>query len=339
MSRPPSSPCRRLGLRAVGLMLALASPLATPLALAAGPAWPAQPITLLVPYAAGGNVDVIARWVAPDLGKRLGQTVIIENLPGAGGVIGTDKVARAKPDGYTLLMSVESAVVIARMVTPSTVRYDGLRDLQPVTLLGAQPLVLAGRPGLPAKSAHDLYADMQAHPGKYSYATSGVGTSLHLGGEMLKQKGGVDMVHVPYRNGQQIVTDLSGNQLDLAVLPLSMVMQQARAGQVRLYGVMDDKPSPAMPEAPVLGSSEPAWKGADVMVWQGVFVPKGTPPDIVARLDTALREVLAEPAVRKNFADSGVTPMGLGPQDFARFLRAEQEKFGAIVTQGKIKAE
>ncbi|VTU41276.1 Argininosuccinate lyase [Variovorax sp. PBS-H4] len=305
----------------------------------AGPEWPAQPLTILVPYSAGGNVDTLARWIAPELSRRLGQPVVIENLPGAGGIIGTAKVVRAKPDGYTLLMSVESAVVIAKMVTPSTVSYDGLLDLQPVTLLGAQPLALVGRTGLPAKSATELFKDMRDHPGKYSYATSGVGTSLHLGGEMLQQMGAVNMVHVPYRNGPQIVTDLSGNQLDLAVLPLSMVMQQARAKQVRIYGVMDDKPSVAMPEAPMLGQDEPAWRGANVTVWQGIFVPKGTPSGIVARLDETLRAVLQEPGVRKNFADGGVTPMGLGPAEFSRFLQAEQNKFGAVVTKGQIKAE
>lgn len=313
--------------------------LAGPAALAAGPAWPAQPITILVPYSAGGNVDVVARWVAPGLAQRLGQPVVVENLPGAGGVIGTDKVVRAKPDGYTLLMSVESTIVIAKMVTPSTVRYDGLRDLMPVTLLGAQPLALVGRPGLAPKTAGELFRDMKAHPDKYSYATSGVGTSLHLGGELLKQQGGVNMVHVPYRVGSQIVTDLAGNQLDLAVLPLSMVMQQAKADQVRIYGVLDGKPSPVMPEVPVLGAGEPAWRGAEVTVWQGIFAPKGTPAEVIARLDQALRDTLAEPTVRKNFTDSGVTAMGLGPQPFARFIQAEHDKFSAIVTKGQIKAE
>lgn len=306
---------------------------------AAGPAWPAQPVTILVPYSAGGNVDVLARWIVPDLSRRLGQPVVIENLPGAGGIIGTEKVVRAKPDGYTLLMSVESAVVIAKMVTPATVRYDGLRDLQPVTLLGAQPLALVGRPGLPAKTAGELFKDMKDHPGKYSYATSGVGTSLHLGGEMLKQMAAVDMVHVPYRNGPQIVTDLSGNQLDLAVLPLSMVMQQARAGQVRIYGLMDDKPSTAMPEAQLLGDNEAALRGAKVTVWQGIFAPKGTPAHVVARLDEALRAVLQEPGVRRNFADGGVTVIGSGPAAFSRFLQEEQAKFGAVVAKGQIRAE
>jgi tripartite-type tricarboxylate transporter receptor subunit TctC len=304
----------------------------------AEPAWPARPITLIVPYGAGGNVDVMARWIAPELATRLGQPVVIENVSGAGGVIGTEKAVRARPDGYTLLLSVESTVVIAKMVTPSTVRYDGLADLVPVTLLGAQPLALVGKPALQPKTSEALYADLKAAPGKYSYASSGVGTSLHLGGELLKQRGGVDMVHVPYRTGVQIVSDLSGNQLDLAVLPLSMVIQQARAGKLRVYGVMAESASAAMPEAPPL-ASVPAWRSADVSVWQGIFAPKGTPPQIVAQLHAALAQVLANPGVRRNFEEGGVTPLGAGPKEFAAFLQGEDAKFGAIVAKGNIKAE
>jgi tripartite-type tricarboxylate transporter receptor subunit TctC len=299
------------------LLAALAFAACTTAALAE-PAWPARPITLIVPYGAGGNVDVMARWIAPELATRLGQPVVIENVSGAGGVIGTEKAVRARPDGYTLLLSVESTVVIAKMVTPSTVRYDGLADLVPVTLLGAQPLALVGKPALQPKTSEALYADLKAAPGKYSYASSGVGTSLHLGGELLKQRGGVDMVHVPYRTGVQIVSDLSGNQLDLAVLAESA--------------------SAAMPEAPPL-ASVPAWRGADVSVWQGIFAPKGTPPQIVAQLHAALAQVLANPGVRRNFEEGGVTPLGAGPKEFAAFLQGEDAKFGAIVAKGNIKAE
>ncbi len=330
----PARTCRRQLLAAL-TFAALAS---TALPGMAEGAWPARAITLIVPYAAGGNVDVMARWIGPELSARLGQPVIIENVSGAGGVIGTEKAVRARPDGYTLLLSVESTIVIAKMVTPSTVRYDGLADLVPVTLLGSQPLALVGKPAMPSKTAQALYAELKSAPGKYSYASSGVGTSLHLGGELLKQQGGVDVVHVPYRTGTQIVNDLSGNQLDLAVLPLSMVMQQARAGKLRVYGVMSQAPSTAMPEALPL-ASVPAWRGADVSVWQGVFVPKGTPPQIVEQLNVALGQVLTNPGVRKNFEDGGVTPIGAGPKEFAAFLRQEETKFGAIVTKGNIKAE
>ena len=305
---------------------------------AAEPAWPSKPITLIVPYSPGGNVDLMARWIAPELAKRLGQPVIIDNVVGAGGVIGTEKAVRARPDGHTLLLSVESSVVIARMVTPSTVRYNGLKDLAPVTLLGSQPLVLVGKPELGPRTAAELFAEIKAQPGRYSYATSGVGTSLHLGGELLKQQGGVSIVHVPYRVGPQIVTDLAGNQIDLAVLPLSMVMQQVQAGKIRAYGVMGASASAAMPGVAPL-AAVPAWKGAEVSVWQGVFAPAGTDGAIIARLNRELVEVLRSPDLLKKFAEAGVTALGLGPKEFEAFLKSEEAKFSAVVTRGRIQAE
>jgi tripartite-type tricarboxylate transporter receptor subunit TctC len=296
-----------------------------------------RPINLVVPYSAGGNVDVMARWVAPELALRLGQPVTIENVTGAGGAIGTEKVARAKPDGYTLLLSVESTILIARMVTPATIRYDGLKDLTPVTLLGSQPLTLIGKTSLPAKNAGELFELLRAHPDKYSYGTSGTGTSLHLGGEMLQQLGGVQMVHVPYRMGPQILTDMVGQQIDLAVLPLSMVLPQVNAGQIRAYGVMGKK-SPLLPNTPSL-AAVPAWKDAEVLVWNAIFAPAGTDAAIVTRLQKELDAVLALPDIQKKFAESGVAKDGLSGKAFADFLLKENAKFAHIVKQGNIKAE
>lgn len=255
--------------------------------------WPSKPVTLIVPYSAGGNVDVMARWVAPELSRRLGQPVVIDNVVGAGGVIGTDKAIRAKPDGYTLLLSVESSVVIAKMVTPQTVKYNGLKDLEPVTLLGSQPLVLVGKPELAPQTAAELFAHIKASP---------------------------------------------GNQIDLAVLPLSMVMQQVQAGKIKAYGVMAETASPAMPGIPPL-TRVPAWKGADVSVWQGVFAPVATDKAIIARLNQELREVLRSPDMQKKFEEAGITKLGLGPKEFAAFLKSEEAKFSAIVARGQIRAD
>ncbi len=255
--------------------------------------WPSKPVTLIVPYSAGGNVDVMARWVAPELSRRLGQPVVIDNVVGAGGVIGTDKAIRAKPDGYTLLLSVESSVVIAKMVTPQTVKYNGLKDLEPVTLLGSQPLVLVGKPELAPQTAAELFAHIKASP---------------------------------------------GNQIDLAVLPLSMVMQQVQAGKIKAYGVMAETASPAMPGIPPL-TRVPAWKGADVSVWQGVFALVATDKAIIARLNQELREVLRSPDMQKKFEEAGITKLGLGPKEFAAFLKSEEAKFSAIVARGQIRAD
>jgi len=332
----PTSLFRRRALRAcTALSLAWSAH-----ALADAPdAWPTRPVTLVVPYAAGGNVDTIARWIAPELSNRLGQSVVISNLSGAGGVIGTERVVRAKPDGYTLLFSVESTIVIARMVTPATVKYHGLTDLQPVMLLSAEPLTLVGKPEFAARNAAELFDLIQQHPGRYNYASSGVGTSLHLGGELLNQLADVSMTHVPYRVGPQIVTELLGNQIDLAVLPLSMVKQQTQDSPLRIYGVMSPNPSPALPGVPPLGEQVSGWKDAHVTVWQGIFAPVGTPAAIVARLNHALGEILRMPELQKKFEDVGLTRMGMGPVEFAAFLRAEEAKFAKVVEQGRIQID
>src|SRR5215472_2796212 len=179
--------------------------------------YPSRPITLVVPYAAGGSVDVVARVVADKLGEKLGQNIVIENVAGAGGIVGTQRAARATPDGYTLLFSVESTMAIAKLVQPATVQYDSQKDFQPISLIGTSPLVLAGKKALPADTIDELIKLLRANPGKFSYATSGTGTSLHVAGEMINMEGKVRMVHVPYRVGAQMVTDLIGNQIDLAM--------------------------------------------------------------------------------------------------------------------------
>ncbi len=292
---------------------------------------------MIVPYSMRSDVDAMARWIAPALARRLGQPVTIDNTVGAEGVIGTDKAARARPDGYTLLLSVESSIVLARLVTPTIVKYDGLTDFQPVTLLGSQPLVLVGKPALQARDAQALYAQLQASPDPFNYATPGVGTASHLGGELLRQQGRVQMTHIPYRIGSQILTDLTGNQIDLAVLPLSMVMKHVAAGKIKAYGVLGSV-SPAMPGIPSLADVG-VWKGADVTVWQGIFVPKATDPAIVERLNAELLDVLKSQELLRKFDASGVTATALGPEEFAAFLQKEDAKFSAVVTRGKISAE
>ena len=294
--------------------------------------WPSRPLTLIVPYSVRSDIDAIARRIAPALAARLGQPVTIDNTVGAEGVIGTDKAARARPDGYTLLLAVESSIVIARMVTPGIVRYDGLTDFEPITLLGTQPLVLVGKPTLAAPDAQTLHAELQAWPDRFNYATPGVGTASHLGGELLQQRGQVQMTHIPYRIDSQILTDLTTHQIDLAVLPLSMAMKHVAAGKIKAYGVLGPV-SPAMPGIPSLAQVG-VWKDADVTVWQGIFVPKGTDPAVVERLNAELLDVLKSPELLRKFDESGVTAMALGPQEFAAFLQKEDAKFSAIVTRG-----
>lgn len=318
--------------------LAATAALALSAASAFAQAWPTRPVTMIVPYAAGGNVDAVARWVAPELSKRLGQQIVIENVAGAGGVIGTDRASRAAPDGYTLLLSVESTIVIAKMVSPSVVKYDGLKDFAPVAMLSTAPLVLVGRPTLQAGSMDELLKELRAQPGKLNYATSGVGTSLHVAGEMFNQRAKVSMTHIPYKVGAQIVTDLMGGQIDLAMLPIPLTSEQVRTGRVKAFGVTQPTRSAALPNVPSM-DEHPDTKGVDVTVWFGVFAPARTDQAIVTRLHREITEVLKDATLRQRFAELGMETVGLGPAEFAKFLQAEQEKFGAIVRAGNIRTE
>ena len=300
--------------------------------------YPSRPITMIVPYGAGGSVDAIARIVADRLAAKLGGTIVIENVAGAGGAIGTVRAARAEPDGYTLLFSVESSIVIQKLVSPSLVPIDPLKDFQPISMVGSSPLILLGRKDFPANTIAELMKLLKDNPGKYNYASSGVGTSLHLAGEMINAVGKVNMVHVPYKTGAQIPTDLMGNQIDLAVLPLVMAMQNVKAGNIKAFGITEPERSPMAKDVPSLAEF-PELKGVTVTVWYGLFAPTKTDPAIVEKLHQALAAVVKEPAVAEKLLAANTLPVGNSPKEFADFLAAENEKFSALVKAAGIKAE
>jgi tripartite-type tricarboxylate transporter receptor subunit TctC len=303
-----------------------------------GQAYPSRPITLVVPYAAGGSVDAVARIVVPRLSERLGQSVVIENVAGAGGIVGTQRVARASADGYTLLFSVESTMAIAKLVQPSTVQYDSQKDFVPISLVGSSPLVLAGKKELPASTTEELIKLLRNNPGKFSYATSGTGTSLHVAGEMINIEGKVSIVHVPYRVGAQMVTDLIGNQIDLAMLPLVMALPNYRNGNIKVFGTTEPTRSPVAPDLPSL-AEHPDLRNVNVTVWFGLFAPAKTAPAIIERLHQAVAASLQEPEVRAKLAETGLRIVGNSPKEFAAFLAQEIEKFSNIVKAANIKAE
>ena len=300
--------------------------------------YPSRPITLIVPYAPGGSVDAVARVIAPRLGERLGQNIIIENVAGAGGVTGTQRAARAEPDGYTLLFSVESTMAIARLVQPSVVQYDSQKDFQPITMVGSSPLVLVGKNSLPAKDLAELVALLRANPAKFSYATSGVGTSLHVAGEMINIEGKVQMVHVPYRVGAQIVTDLMGNHVDLAVLPLVMALPAHRQGNVRIFAITEPLRSPLAPDLPSI-AEQSELRNVNVTVWFGLFAPAKVPPAIADRIQQEVATVIREPETRSKLEATNLLVVGSTPSQFAAFLAKEIEKYSAIVKAANIKAE
>jgi tripartite-type tricarboxylate transporter receptor subunit TctC len=310
----------------------LAAPLATP---AFAQSWPTRPITLVVPFAAGGNVDTVARLAAAELSRRLGQSVVVENAPGAGGTIGTERVARAAPDGYTLLVGVESPFAISPFVTPNAVRYDPRRDFAPIGMLASLPLTLVGRPDLPANDLAALLALARSRPDGLTFATSGNGTSLHLWGEMIARGAGVKLEHVPYRIAAQIPTDLIAGRLDLAVLTITTTAPLLRDGRIKGFansslGVIDGLPPLA---------SLPAFQGLELLAWQGLFGPARTDPAIVARIAGALDAMQAEADFRQRLGQIGMTPWRKTPEEMTALLHAELARYQEVVRAANIRVE
>jgi tripartite-type tricarboxylate transporter receptor subunit TctC len=289
-------------------------------ALAQDAPYPTRPVTLVVGYSAGGSVDLVARAVAPELARRLGQQVVVENVAGAGG---------------TLLLGSPSEVGINQLITRQA-RYDGLQDLAAVGMIGAQPLVLVAGPRTAATDANAFRALLAQQPGKLSYATSGIGTPLHLAGELIKREGGVDMVHVPYRGAPQMATDLLGGQVDFAVFVLSSALPHIREGRMKAIGLTTRQRAAVAREIPALAET-PRFAAVDLGVWFGLFAPARTPAPVVARLQRELREVLRQGEVAGKLEAAGLT---LTPElDGPRFVREEVERFRRIVEFARIEAQ
>lgn len=300
-------------------------------------AWPAaKPITIIVPFSAGGSVDVTARLVAQKLGERLKQSVIVENVAGAGGTIGVAKAIAATPDGYTLVMGADSPVAIARLINPVAVKYDSLKDLAPVGMVNTAPMVLVARPGLPANNLAEVLKLAQAQPGKLSYATSGVGTVLQLAMETVKDQAKVDITHVPYRGGAQIATDVIGNQVDLAMLISISATPHILSKKMKAIAVTSDKRLPTLADVPALAES-PGFKGFDFVSWTGLFAPAQTPPTVIERLNRELNEVLKSEEVRAKMLEQGAVGGSGSAAELGRFVQREQTRYARIVQTANIK--
>ncbi len=312
--------------------------LATLAGVAHAQSYPSKPITVIVPFGAGGSVDAPARFIVAKLSERLKQPVVIENVPGAAGTIGTARAIRSAPDGYTLLFAVASPITLAKLVTPATVKYDALKDLVPLAMVGTSPFVLVGKNGLSVNSAGELLTLLRSQPGKLYYGTDGVGTSMHLTAELIKQRAGVRFEHVPYKSGPQVLSDLIGNQIDLAVLPLGLVHPSLKTGKLKAFGVTSQQRWPTAPEIPPLAEL-PAFKELDVVSWYGLFAPAGTDRAIVDRLVSEMKTVLEDPEIVKRLGDVSLVPSRLTPAQFSEYLRKEQQELAAVVKAGDIKAE
>lgn len=323
---------------AFALILAAAAALPHAPAVRAQGTYPSGPVTVIVPFAAGGSVDVTARIVLPRLSERLKQPVVIENVPGAAGTIGTQRAIRARADGLTLLFAVASPITVAPQVAPATVKYDALKELGPIATIGVAPFVLVGKPTLPAASAADLVRLAKSQPGKLNYGTDGVGTSMHVSMELIKQNAGVDVLHVPYKAGPQVLTELAGNQIDLAVLPVSLAQSFIRDGKVKAYGVTSKARWASLPSVPSL-SETAELRNMDVESWYGMLAPAQVDAAIRERLARELAAIVAEPEIVKKLDDAGVKPLTMAPAQFGAYLAREKQMLGTVIRSAGIKAE
>jgi tripartite-type tricarboxylate transporter receptor subunit TctC len=299
--------------------------------------WPAaKPITLVVPYTAGGSVDANARLVATRLADRLKQSVVIDNVGGAGGAVGLGKAAAAQPDGYTLVAGTDSAMAIGKLVNPAAYRFDPLQALAPVAMLNTAPLVLVAGPRVQARTYAEFVREAKAKPGNLSYATSGIGTVLQLAMELLKERSGIFVTHVPYRGGAQIATDVIGGQVDVAMLVSTSAIAQVQAGRLRALGVTSPKRLESLPDVPAFAEM-PGLKDYAMVAWTGVFAPAGTPPAIVRRLNEELNAVLKEPEVVAKLREQGAVPGSGSAEQLGAFVRAEAQRYEQIVKRANIK--
>jgi len=298
-------------------------------------AYPNRPIKIVVPYAAGGAVDIVARIVGQVLAEQLKQPVIVDNRPGASANIGMEAVAKAPADGYTLLMA--SNGLTTNMSLFPDLAFDGRRDFAPIARIGYAPLVIVVPASSPAKSLKDLIAMAKAKPGELAYGTAGNGSSGHLAGESLKSLAGIDVLHVPYKGGAPAVTDLLGERLSFMPINPLEVISFIQAGRLRVLAVGSDKRVPLLPDAPTV--AEAGVPGFEATVWWGLVAPAKTPMDIVTKLNLETNKALHDPAIVKKLADLGVVTTPGSPDEFAQFIAKQTELWSTVIKKAGIRPD
>jgi len=297
-------------------------------------AYPTRPVRLIAPFAPGGGSDMTARLIGQWLSERLGQQFVIDNRPGAASNIATEAAVRASADGYTLL-------IVGSWNTINATLYDKLsfnfiRDIAPVASVIRDPYVMVVNPSVPAKSVPEFIAYAKDNPRKLNMASPGTGTGPHIGGELFKMMAGVDMVHVPYRGGGPVVTDLLGGQVQVSFASMPSSIQYIRAGKLRALAVTTATRSEALPDVPTVGEFVP---GYEASTWYGVGAPKATPAEIIDKLNKEINAGLADPNIKARIADVGGTVLALSPADFGKFIAEETEKWGKVIRALNIKAD
>lgn len=319
----------------VAALLAVALPVTDAAAQSSAPNYPSKPIRIVVPQSAGGSTDLTARLIAQKLSGALGQTVIVDNRPGAGSILGTDLVAKAPPDGYTLLVVASSITINPSL--HKKLPFDPVRDLAPVTQLSAFPNMLVVHPSFPVKTVRDLIALAKAKPGQINYGSSGTGTGTHLSAELFKYMTGVDMVHVPYKGGGPAVIALISGQVQLNFATIPSVLPHVRSGKLRAVAVTTIKRSPAAPEVPTIAES--GVPGYDHGPWNGMLAPAKTPQAIIAKLNAEVAKIVHLPETAGVLIHDGAEPVGNTSEEFAAVIRTETAKWAKVIKAAGIKAD
>ncbi|WP_296015471.1 tripartite tricarboxylate transporter substrate binding protein [uncultured Agrobacterium sp.] len=297
--------------------------------------FPERAITLVVPFAAGGSTDVVARVIAQKMGDALGQQIVVENVGGAGGNLGADRVARAEPDGYTILMGTVATHALNPLIL-KTKPYDPEKDFAPISLLVIVPNVLVVNPQLPVNNVAELIALLKKEPDKHAYASSGNGTPLHLSGELFKSMAGVEMQHVPYKGSGPALNDLLGNQISIMFDNLPSSSAHIKSGTLKALGVTTAERASSFPDVPTIAETVP---GYETYTWNALFAPAGTPPEAIAKLNEAAKTALSDPDVAKRMADFSAKIVGSSPEELKTHVSEEIAKWGPVVKEANVQMD
>ena len=321
----------RLTKEAVVALLFACSGIASPL----NAAWPEKPVRIIVPFAPGGTADILARTISGKLNPVLGQPVVVENRPGAAGNIGTELVAKSKPDGYTLLVNLMNPHVVNQALYRN-LPFNGVEDFTPIAMLAAVISTMAIHPSVPAKNVKEFIAVARARPGQIAYASAGTGSSTHLNAAVFEKMAGIRMLHVPYKGGAPAVLDTVTGQAQMIITAATQTLPHAQAGRLRLLGVTRASRVAMLPDVPAIAETLP---GYEAVVWFGAFGPAGLPRDITARLNTEINKLMSAPDTRSVMEKMGVEVITITPEEFQKKLRGEAAHWAKVVRQYGIKAE
>jgi tripartite-type tricarboxylate transporter receptor subunit TctC len=306
-----------------------------PFMASADPTYPNRPVRLVIPFATGGSNDIVGRFMADQLQKRLGEPFVVDNRGGAGGTLGTDFVAKSKPDGYTLLLI--STPHTANASLYKKLPYHPIKDFLPISRIGTAPQVISVYPGLPVKTLPELITYVKARPNQVNFVSSGVGSSQHLVTEMFASQAGLQLVHIPYKGAGAALADVAAGHAQISVGTVLQGLPLIKADRLRPLAVSGNKRQPVLPDVPT--ASEMGLKGYDADNWWGILAPAGTPADVIQKLNTAIADILSKPETIKKLSDESATVSYQGPEEFSKFMAAESQKWAQLIKTLKLQPE